>query len=73
MLCELLPVGIPSLAVCLQALLHGMVPCSSQETKCQDPQLPPPPGWTVVLTAWVFKPKPKTEARKVGGRAPQAE
>lgn len=24
-------------------------------------------------TAWVFKPKPKTEARKVGGRAPQAE
>lgn len=23
-LCELLPVGIPSLAVCLQSLLHGM-------------------------------------------------
>lgn len=29
-LCELLPVGIPSLAVCLQSLLHGTVPCSSQ-------------------------------------------
>lgn len=27
-LCELLPVGIPSLAVCLQSLLHGKVPCS---------------------------------------------
>lgn len=24
-LCELLPVGIPSLAVCLQSLLHGTV------------------------------------------------
>lgn len=36
-LCELLPVGIPSLAVCLQVLLHGMAPCSSQEAKCRGP------------------------------------
>lgn len=41
-LCELLPVGIPSLAVCLQALLHGMVPCSSQEAKSRGLRLPPP-------------------------------
>lgn len=25
-LCELLPVGVPSLAVCLQTLLHGTAP-----------------------------------------------
>lgn len=31
MLCELLPVGIPSLAVCLQSLLQGTVSCSCQE------------------------------------------
>lgn len=32
-LCELLPVGIPSLAACLQSLLHGM----SQQWSICDP------------------------------------
>uniref|UniRef100_A0A7N5JRU8 beta-N-acetylhexosaminidase n=1 Tax=Ailuropoda melanoleuca TaxID=9646 RepID=A0A7N5JRU8_AILME len=36
-LCELLPVGIPSLAVCLQSLLHGTVPCSSQAAWSRAP------------------------------------
>ena len=36
MLCELLPVGIPSLAVCLQSLLHGTVSCSSRVAGVPD-------------------------------------
>lgn len=73
-LCELLPVGIPSLAACLQSLLHGMAPWPLGGLRV----LRSPGGGTPLkrspppTASQVFEPTPQT-GWEVRERAPQTQ
>lgn len=73
-LCELLPVGIPSLAVCLQSLVNGEPParCRHPTSRCEWARPPSPhPAGCHCLRAPVLQ-AGKDTRRGVGGRGRRA-